>query len=282
MLKSLWLPIFIMLIAGVVGMELLFFHTPKITHYDIQSSNIPTAFNEFTILHISDLHDASFGHQQEMILKQIDSVDPSIVVFTGDLIERRYDVNTQGLILMEHLADRYPVYFVTGNHEEALPHDVYIQLMEDLEDAKITILDNAGVLLTKNKNHILLMGVRDALATDAANYASILKQIRQEHGRELFSLLLAHRPEFFNQYKNADVDVIFAGHTHGGQIRFPCIGGIYAPNQGFFPTYIDGEYQEGSTKMFVNRGLGATVIPFRFFNSPDISVYHLHHSDIKD
>jgi len=263
-------------------MELLFYHKPVVTHYEVESSQIPVQFHEFTILHISDFHNASFGHQQESLVSIVDAIAPSIIVFTGDLIERRYDVNTQGLVLMEQLTNRYPVYFVTGNHEESMPHASYEQLLEDLQDKKVTLLNDTSIVLTKEESHLLLMGLRDALATDPSNYASLLEQMRKECGQDLFSLLLAHRPEFFNQYVEAQVDVVFSGHTHGGQIRIPWFGGIYAPNQGFFPTYMEGEYKQSRTRMFVNRGLGATVLPFRLFNPPDISVIQLLHCDDRD
>jgi uncharacterized protein len=282
MSHSFWLKAFVIFVTGVVCMELLFYQKPVVTHYHVESSQIPEQFHEFTILHISDLHNASFGHQQELLVNIIEMISPSIIVFTGDLIERRYDVNTQGLVLMEHLTRRYPVYFVTGNHEESMPNALYEQLLVDLQDNKVTLLNDKAIVLTKENSQLLLMGLRDALATNPANYASMLEQMRQECGQDLFSLLLTHRPEFFKQYVSAEVDLVFSGHTHGGQIRIPWFGGIYAPNQGFFPTYMQGEYQQDRTTMFVNRGLGATVLPFRLCNPPDISVVHLLHCDDRD
>ncbi len=268
----------ILLIVGVFVMDLLFYHQPRITHYEVHTNKIPEAFHGFTILQISDLHDATFGKSQRDLLHIIACAKPSIVVFTGDLIERRCEENKQGLVLMKELAKNYPLYYVTGNHEESLSNEEYQSLMESLQSVHVNILMNEGVVLTHNSSHLLLIGLRDALATPAADYTGIIESVSMQYDEDMFTILLAHRPEFFTQYVNAKVDIVLSGHTHGGQIRFPYIGGIYAPNQGFFPRYIEGEYRKNQTTMFVNRGLGATVLPFRLFNPPDISVIHLYHS----
>jgi predicted MPP superfamily phosphohydrolase len=179
---------------------------------------------------------------------------------------------------MKELTKRYPSYYVTGNHEESIAYDEYQSLMKDLQDVNVKILMNEGSILARNSSHLLFIGLRDALATPAGDCTKIIESVLTQYDEDVFTILLAHRPEFFTQYVNAGVDVVLSGHTHGGQIRFPCIGGIYAPNQGFFPRYIEGEYRKKQTTMFVNRGLGATVLPFRLFNPPDISVIHLYHS----
>jgi len=87
--------------------------------------------------------------------------------------------------------------------------------------------------------------------------------------------LLAHRPELFETYVDAGVDLVFSGHAHGGQFRLPFVGGLVAPNQGFFPEYDAGLFSEGSTTMIVSRGVGNSIIPIRFNNRPEIVVAEL-------
>ena len=85
-----------------------------------------------------------------------------------------------------------------------------------------------------------------------------------------YTIVLSHRPEAFNEYINNSIDLAFTGHAHGGQIRLPFIGGIVAPNQGFFPKYTSGLYYEKETYMVVSRGLGNSIFPFRINNNPEI------------
>lgn len=88
-------------------------------------------------------------------------------------------------------------------------------------------------------------------------------------GNELM-VVLAHEPQYLSRYALTSVDLVLSGHAHGGQFRLPFVGGIVAPDQGFFPEYTAGEYYMNGTEMIVSRGLGNSVIPVRLFNYPEI------------
>ena len=92
---------------------------------------------------------------------------------------------------------------------------------------------------------------------------------------EGYCILLSHQPEGFEDYAAAGFDLVFSGHAHGGQIRVPLIGAVYAPGQGLFPKYDSGLYSEGCTDMVVSRGIGNSVLPFRFNNQPEVIVVEL-------
>ena len=91
----------------------------------------------------------------------------------------------------------------------------------------------------------------------------------------IFTILLSHRPEYFETYVEAGLDLVLSGHAHGGQFRLPFAGGLAAPNQGLFPEYDSGLYTEGSTNMVVSRGIGNSVIPVRFNNRPEVIIVEL-------
>ena len=85
-----------------------------------------------------------------------------------------------------------------------------------------------------------------------------------------YTILLSHRPELFDLYVETEMDLVFSGHAHGGQFRLPFVGGLVAPNQGFFPKYDAGQFNEENTTMIVSRGVGNSIIPIRFNNRPEI------------
>ena len=102
---------------------------------------------------------------------------------------------------------------------------------------------------------------------------SILTELLDEE--DGYTILLSHRPELFEVYAENNIDLIFSGHAHGGQFRIPFVGGLIAPNQGLFPKYDAGIYEEGNTTMVVSRGIGNSIVPFRINNRPEIVLVEL-------
>ncbi|MBQ6936698.1 MAG: metallophosphoesterase, partial [Clostridia bacterium] len=100
----------------------------------------------------------------------------------------------------------------------------------------------------------------------------IVEAINNLDDENCFSILLSHHPELFPEYSSTNVDLVFSGHAHGGQFRLPFIGGIIAPEQGLFPEFDAGVFNENNTTMVVSRGLGNSIIPVRINNSPEVVV----------
>lgn len=122
------------------------------------------------------------------------------------------------------------------------------------------------------------MGLSDPNFTSYDGDASAMIQEKLKHlkmGETNYTILLSHRPELFETYVNAGIDLVLSGHAHGGQFRLPFIGGLIAPNQGLFPRYDAGLYTEGHTGMVVSRGLGNSILPLRFNNRPEIVLVEL-------
>jgi len=109
----------------------------------------------------------------------------------------------------------------------------------------------------------------------AGNWQEQFDACKAEVGDGIYSILLSHRPELTEKYKDSGFDLVVAGHAHGGQVRIPgIINGLLAPNQGYFPKYAGGRYDMGETVMIVNRGLQKDSIP-RVFNPPDLVIVSL-------
>ncbi|HCX05009.1 MAG TPA: phosphoesterase, partial [Clostridiales bacterium] len=128
---------------------------------------------------------------------------------------------------------------------------------------------------------INIMGLKDPAFLssnylEGINTREIEEFLSTYESRKDFEIVLSHRPELLNLYEKYNIDIIFAGHAHGGQIRLPFIGGILAPDQGFFPKYDEGRYDGGNTTMYVSRGLGNSIFPIRVFNRPELVVVNLH------
>ena len=89
-------------------------------------------------------------------------------------------------------------------------------------------------------------------------------------------LFRSHRPEGFPVYINDNIDLIVAGHAHGGLIRVPFTNiSLIAPNQHIFPKYTKGPYIKENTVMYVSLGLKHPLFPFRVFATPDMNLINI-------
>ena len=245
----------------------------------ISSSHIPAAFSGFRIAQVSDLHNTEFGKNNAELLKLLSENRPDIIAITGDLIDANHTDVGIALGFAQESVRIAPTYYVTGNHEAASPQ--YDTLKAGLEEARVIVLEDEAVSLERNGETITLLGLGDPDFTvngdmfgeTSAMVSTKLKNL--DDGEGGYTILLSHRPELFETYVNCGTDLVFAGHAHGGQFRLPFIGGLVAPNQGLFPQYDAGLYTDGSTSMVVSRGIGNSIIPFRFNNRPEIVLVEL-------
>jgi len=248
------------------------------TLIDYSNAKIPEEFNGFRVVHISDLHNKQFGQNQEPLLKKIHAVSPDIIVVTGDLIDRRkYDLDT-AMVFINGAMKIAPVYYVSGNHE-AWSGD-YKNICEKLLSSGVQILDDTKATLFKGKGKIEILGLSDpdfltSSYMDGTNSSKLKEQLERLSDDAVFQILLCHRPELFDIYVSENIDLIFSGHAHGGQVRIPFIGALVAPDQGLLPKYTSGAYTKNQSTMIVSRGLGNSIIPIRIFNRPEIVVVTL-------
>ncbi|MFI3174710.1 MAG: metallophosphoesterase [Bacillota bacterium] len=239
----------------------------ELTKHTHESAKIPKDFDGLKILHLSDLQNKSFGKNNWILLKKIARRNPDIIVFTGDLLDRNRTNVPVAISFMEKLVEIAPVFFVSGNHEHQAPDDAWSTLVSAFSEIGVTILDNDKAILRKNDARMTLLGLADPMVN--THLQQHLKELL-DTSRDNFNILLCHHPELFADYVEHEVDIAFTGHAHGGQIRLPLLGGIFAPHQGFFPKYSNGVHTQGETTMYVSRGLGNSRFPFRINNRPQI------------
>lgn len=249
-----------------------------VSEITVTSGRLPKSFDGYRVVQIADLHGKTFGSDQKRLLKKISRKSPDLVVMTGDLIDSRRNGEEAALTLMKALVDRYPVYFVTGNHEVRRN----LTILPKLEQLGVTVLRNETHVIEYKGQSISLLGIDDPTTTrwreglsEPDGIRQSLNQALQDVSPDAFQLLLAHRPEYKSLYAKRSVDLVLSGHAHGGQIRLPFTEGLYAPGQGFFPTVTAGRYQEQQTELIVSRGLGNSLFPSRLFNHPELVVLTL-------
>ncbi|AQQ54448.1 metallophosphoesterase [Planococcus lenghuensis] len=267
-------------VAAVVGLLVIIFFVwinnkwITVSEYIISSPDIPAAFSGARIVQISDLHNATFGSDQAALLEKVAAAEPDVIFVTGDLVDNdRYDPDV-AIEVINGLSTLAEVYFVTGNHE--ISRGRVNEILSALEETGITILENEMVEWMRKGERIYIAGVHDPLLGYAAgNFEYSTQSLEAIPFTAEFTLLLAHRPELVDEYMETEADVVFSGHAHGGQIRLPGLGGLYAPGQGFFPELTEGVTRFNDLQLVISRGLGNSSFPLRIFNRPEIVVVTL-------
>ena len=239
-----------------------------LSEYELKSARLPEEFDGFTIAQVSDLHNAVFSKDNGELLELLRSAKPDIIAVTGDLVDSRHTDMDAAAGFIARAAAIAPVYYVTGNHESRLD---FSEIEQRLLSAGAVVLRNESVTLSRGDAGITLAGIDDPsfvkTGGDAAERARTELDKLELDGS--FTVLLAHRPELFEVCARY-ADVVLSGHAHGGQVRLPFIGGLYAPGQGFLPEYDAGVYTTDGCTLVVSRGLGNSLFPLRVNNRPEL------------
>ncbi len=251
----------------------------SISNYNIVNEKIPSSFNNFKIIQISDLHNTKYKKLTDQLVKKIEYEKPNIIVLTGDLIDSNKTNIDRAIQFIKKIKNIAPIYFVSGNHESSISEKCYNELKEKLTENQVIILDDKIDTLKVSNSEINLIGISDPKMThigylkDSEIIENELNSIDYDNSK--YSILLSHRPELFNNYVEKNIDLVLSGHAHGGQIRIPFIGGVVAPNQGLFPKYTNGKFEQNKTVMIVSRGIGNSILPYRINNRPELVIITL-------
>ena len=250
----------------------------ELNYLTISSQRLPKEFNGYRVAHVSDLHNAEMGKDNEKLLGALRKAEPDVIAITGDIIDSRNTDIDVALQFVESAMQIAPCYYVSGNHEARVSE--YDKLRKGLKKRGAIVLEDEGADIELSGETITLFGVNDpSFQTDYlfGDAETVMKHKLQNisRGEDDFTILLSHRPELFEVYADSDVDLVLSGHAHGGQFRLPFVGGLIAPNQGFFPKYDAGVFAKENTNMVVSRGVGNSILPFRFNNRPEVILIQL-------
>ena len=253
--------------------------------YDIISDRIKKTA---TFIFLSDLHNKDYGNHNARLVADIQKINPDGIMIGGDMLTAREHEDAQNAIdFISLIAREFPVYYAFGNHESRMKN--YPELYQKKYDFFLSSLKNAGVHFLLNERLLLpdtnieLCGLevsgryykKTSKTPMKSDYIeSLIGPVKKDN--TVFTLVMAHNPEYFEQYAKWGADLVLSGHIHGGMIRFGKLGGFISPSFRFFPHYDGGEYKEYNATMVISRGLGVHTIPLRICNPGELIVLKLH------
>ena len=247
-----------------------------VRRYTVQSGKL-AAGKQLRIAMLSDLHSYVYGNDQSPLLKKVADEQPDLILLCGDMVDDKKP--QQGAqMLLEHIADIAPCYYVSGNHEfwSEDPEGIF----DMVQSCGIHVLRGTREEITVDSVDYVICGVDDPAGSGDRRPRSYGNRAAYQRALEAFSdlpqdnfnILLAHRPEYIAEYARQPFDLVLSGHAHGGQWRIPYLmNGLIAPNQGWLPKYAGGQYRCGDMTEIVGRGLVLNWKP-RLFNPPEIVV----------
>lgn len=238
------------------------------THYDVSDSRIPAAFEGYKIAQISDLHCQWFGEGQSELVAAVSAEEPDIVVLTGDIFDARIQDFESVAALFSGLTKIAPVYAVSGNHE-SYSKTVLARMDTLYDEYGVNYLKDASATIAKDGAEILIYGLYER-----GSFPYGVSPV----SADTYGILLFHRSYLFDLLTSYGYGLVFSGHSHGGLIRLPFVGGIISPDAelDFNQKYTGGMYTVGSTTLIANRGMAGSHNVPRLFNRPEIVIVTLH------
>ena len=248
----------------------------KTKEYTLYSKDIPDGFDGIKIVHFSDLHynRALSIKKIKNIVDEINLINPDIVVFTGDLIDKDVsltdkDYNNLTNLLLKINA-KYGKYAVLGNHDYIADMDKVISVYDG---SNFKYLDNDyDIIYDKNDDEIFIGGI-NTVSYDMDDIDKTMSYFKNNDDIP-YKIILVHEPDISDKIvKDYSVNLILAGHSHNGQIRLPIIGPIYTPPHS--KKYYDNYYDINGTSLYISSGIGVSTINYRLWNRPSINFYRI-------
>ena len=232
------------------------------------NDKIPRSFENFKIIFISDIHHGIVYSKKRLktLVNQINALNPDLILLGGDYIDQQKYIQSC-FDELKNLYAKHGVYGVLGNHDHSVGATMVVDAMNE---AGITCIDNKSFWLTNGSNKIKVGGVGDYW-NDIQDLHATIKDTRSDD----FVILLSHNPGYVEEIKTDKIDLVLSGHTHGGQAT---IFGLWAP---FIPSKFGQKYRTGLiktpyTEALVSNGIGNVgCIPIRFFARPQINIIYL-------
>lgn len=228
------------------------------------------------LLFLSDLHNNTFGRENEHLIRAIREEQPDVILIGGDLIVGKGGrVNTNhALSFVNQIQDICPVLYTYGNHETRVKDTKEFQnYQRELKKQRIELLNNTGIHMQIHGQKFFFYGLE--LSNEQYKKEQISRKNPFRGIKGEIKVLIAHTPNFFETYAKWNPDYVFSGHNHGGIVRLPHIGGMISTEHKLLPKYSYGVYQRKATSMILSAGAGTHTIKFRLFNPSEIVLAEL-------
>jgi hypothetical protein len=255
-------------------------HWLEVVHKEVEIKGLRAPFDGMTVAQMSDIHLDEFT-EPFLVREAIDEINrakPDIVLLTGDyvtaqVLPRHLTVEAAwqcGKLLSRiECRERYAIF---GNHDIFAGEQ---HVGEALRSNGITVLRNSFVPIERQGARFWLAGLDDPVCGQPDPEQTIPASIQNRPGEPI--ILMCHAPDYVDELQSQAagqaVSLVLSGHTHGGQIRLPFIGPLHLPPGG--QKYVEGMFNVGPMKLYVNRGIGSVGVPFRFDCRPEITLFKL-------
>lgn len=244
--------------------------------YKLETADISNSFDGIKIVHFSDLHYKRIINKDRTkeIVDEINLINPDIVIFTGDLIDKDFDVSDEDIedltLLLNNINSKYGKYAIIGNHDYVRDDDI---LNDIYNNSSFVLLKNSYDVIYGDNNDRLFIGGVDTYSYDKADIDKTMEYFEDNEDID-YKIILVHEPDYIDTITSKyNVNLVLAGHSHNGQINIPFIKEMFLPYGS--NKYYENYYIVNDTPLYVSSGIGESRINFRLFNRPSINFYRI-------
>ena len=248
-----------------------------VVSYRVKSTKVK---EKFSFVLLSDLHNKSYGRHNEKLAEAILDLKPDCAIVAGDMYTSRAGSSYEHAVeLLGAISEKLPVYMANGNHEHKTDYDrktfgdMYDRYRAELDSYGLKPLVNERVQLADRNISICGSQIGRECFQHFKRFPmpeDYLDKLVGRAEKDKFQILIAHNPDYFEEYAAWGADLVLSGHIHGGIVRFPGLGGMVSPAVKLFPQYDGGIFQIGGSTMILSRGLGTHAIPVRMWNPGEL------------
>ena len=240
------------------------------------NTKIDDSFNNLKIVHFSDLHYLRVNGKEKLeeVVKEINTINPDIVFFTGDLIDKDYKLNNKNkeilINLLKEINSKYGKYAVIGNHDYLKDEEL---IKEIYSSSNFKLLKNEYDINYGENNDKIFIGGLDTYSFNKSDINKVMEYFNTNEDIN-YKIILVHEPDYIDTInKNYNVNLVLSGHSHNGQINIPYIKNYLLPKG--CKKYYENYYKVDNTDLYISSGIGLSRINFRMFNPPSINFYRI-------